>query len=52
MMMFDDKVSGREWLNDDVIKKYTYMGKKNFVCVRRKQGWIYFLIFSCSNFFL
>ena len=22
MMMFDDKVGGREWLNDDVIKKY------------------------------
>jgi hypothetical protein len=23
MMMFDDKVGGWEWLNDDVIKKYT-----------------------------
>ena len=23
MMMFDDKVGEREWLNDDVIKKYT-----------------------------
>ena len=22
MMMFDDKVGGWEWLNDDVIKKY------------------------------
>ena len=38
MMMFDDKVGGWGWLNDDVIKKYTYKGK-NFVCVRRKQGW-------------
>ena len=28
MMMFDDKVGGWEWLNDDVIKKYTR--KKNF----------------------
>ena len=27
MMMFDDKVGGWEWLNDDVIKKYTW--KKN-----------------------
>ena len=29
MMMFDDKVGGWEWLNDDVIKKYTR--KKNQV---------------------
>ena len=28
MMMFDDKVGWWEWLNDDVIKKYTR--KKNF----------------------
>ena len=34
-MMFDDKVGGWEWLNDDVIKKYTYK-------VRRKQGWNFF----------
>ena len=31
MMMFDDKVGGWEWLNDDEIKKYTR--KKNF-CLR------------------
>ena len=37
MMMFDDKVGGWEWLNDDLIKKYTRQ-KKTFVCVRRKQG--------------
>ena len=35
-MMFDDKVGGWEWLNDDMIKKYTR--KKTFVWVRRKQG--------------
>ena len=29
MMMFDDKVGGWEWLNDDVIKKYT-REKKTF----------------------
>jgi len=28
MMMFDDKVGGWGWLNDDVIKKYTYKEKK------------------------
>ena len=37
MMMFDDKVGGWEWLNDDVIKKYTRK-KTTFVWVRRKQG--------------
>ena len=31
MMMFDDKVGGWGWLNDDVIKEYTR--KKNF-CLR------------------
>ena len=28
MMMFDDKVGGWGWLNDDVIKNYTYNEKK------------------------
>ena len=36
MMMFDDKVGGWEWLNDDVIKKYTR--KKNFCLRAQKTG--------------
>ena len=31
MMMFDDKVGGWGWLNDDVIKKYT---RKKKLCLR------------------
>ena len=47
MMMFDDKVGGWGWLNDDVIKKYTRK-KKTFVCVHRKQG--FFEHFFLCNF--
>ena len=32
MMMFDDKVGGWEWLNDDVIKKYTII-----LCAQKKR---------------
>ena len=39
MMMFDDKVGGWGWLNDDVIKKYTYKEKKTlFACAENKVG--------------
>ena len=34
MMMFDDKVGGWGWLDDDVIKKYTR--KKNFCLCAQK----------------
>ena len=45
MMMFDDKVGGWGWLNDDVIKKYTYMEKKTlFVSAENKVG--YFFLFD------
>ena len=44
MMMFDDKVGGWEWLNDDVIKKYTR--KKNF-CLRAQKTRLY----NFFNFF-
>jgi hypothetical protein len=37
MMMFDDKVGGWGWLNDDVSKKYTRK-KTLFVCAEKK-GW-------------
>jgi hypothetical protein len=37
MMMFDDKVGGWGWLNDDVSKKYTRK-KTLFVCAE-KRGW-------------
>ena len=47
MMMFDDKVGGWGWLNDDVIKKYTR--KKNFVCMHRKKGWTFLDFFLCGN---
>jgi len=40
MMMFDDKVGGWGWLNDDVINKYTR--KKNF-CLRAQKPRLYFL---------
>ena len=33
MMMFDDKVGGWGWLNDDVIKEYTRK-KKLFACLK------------------
>ena len=51
MMMFDDKVGGWGWLNDDVIKKYTR--KKNF-CLRAQKTRLYFFsnFFLCSNFFM
>ena len=35
MMMIDDKVGGWGWLNDDVIKKYTYKEKK--LCLRAQK---------------
>ena len=39
MMMFDDKVGGWGWLNDDVIKKYTYKEKKTlFAWAENKVG--------------
>ena len=37
MMMFDDKVGRWEWLNDDVIKKYTRK-KTLFACTEKKVG--------------
>ena len=36
MMMFDDKVGGWGWLNDDVIKKYTRKKPLLFVCAENK----------------
>ena len=36
MMMFDDKVGGWGWLNDDVIKKYT-IKKTLFACTELKK---------------
>ena len=44
MMMFDDKVGGWVWLNDDVINKYMYKEKKTFVCGRRNQGCIFYAV--------
>ena len=35
MMMFDDKVGGWGWINDDVIKKYTR--KKKRFCLRAQK---------------
>ena len=53
MMMFDDKVGGWGWLNDDVIKKYTYMGKKTlFVCAENKVGFFFFKSFFYAVTFL
>ena len=49
MMMFDDKVVGWGWLNDDVIKIYK---EKNFVCANRKKGWNFLNFFLCGNFFM
>ena len=34
MMMFDDKVGEWEWLNDDVIKKYTRKKTLLFACLK------------------
>ena len=36
MMMFDDKVGGWGWINDDVIKKYTRKKPLLFVCAENK----------------
>ena len=36
MMMFDDKVGGWGWLNDDVIKKYTRKKTLLFACAENK----------------
>ena len=36
LMMFDDKVGGWGWLNDDVIKKYTRKKKLLFACTENK----------------
>ena len=47
MMMFDDKVGGWGWLNDDVNKKY--IRKKNFVCMRIS---LISLIQTTESFFL
>ena len=46
MMMFDDKVGGWEWLNDDVIKKYTRKKKLLFACAENKV-----VFFLKKNFF-
>ena len=43
MMMFDDKVGGWGWLNDNASKKYTR--KRSFVCVQRKECWNFLKIF-------
>ena len=51
MMMFDDKVGGWGWLNDDVIKKYTRK-KPLFVCTEKKVGIFLKKHFLCSNFFM
>ena len=37
MMMFDDKLGGWGWLNDDVSKKYTRI-KTLAVCAEKKVG--------------
>ena len=48
MMMFDDKMGGWGWLNDDVIKKYTYKEKKTlFACAEKKVG----IVFKKKPFF-
>ena len=44
MMMFDDKVGGWEWLNDDVIKKYT--SKKTFCLHAQKTRLLYIYPFE------
>ena len=36
MMMFDDKVGGWGWINDDVIKKYTMKKPLLFACAENK----------------
>ena len=46
MMMFDDKVGGWEWLNDDVIKKYTRKKKLLFACAENK------VVFKKKNYFM
>ena len=50
-MMFDDKVGGWEWLNDDVSKKYTR--EKTLAVCAEKKGWNIFkkTFFLCSNYF-
>ena len=45
MMMFDDKVGGWGWLNDDVIKEYTRKNKILFACVENK------VVIKKKNFF-
>ena len=51
MMMFDDKVGGWGWLNDDVIKKYTRK-KTLFACTEKKVGIFLKKLFLCGNFFM
>ena len=51
MMMFDDKVGGWGWLNDDVIKKYTRI-KTLFARAEKKFGVFLKKLFLCSNFFM
>ena len=44
MMMFDDKVGGWGWLNDDVSKKICTRKKPLFECAEKKVG-IFLIIF-------
>ena len=50
MMMFDDKVGGWGWLNDDVSKKYT---KKITLaaCTEKKVGIFFKTLFYAVIFF-
>ena len=47
MMMFDDKVGGWEWLNDDVINKYTRKKKLLFAGTETKV--VFFMQFNSSD---
>ena len=42
MMMFDDMVGGWEWLNDDMIKKYTRKKKLLFAFAENKVVFFFF----------
>ena len=46
MMMFDDKVGGGGWLNDDVSKKYV-QGKN--LCLRARKKVFYEHFFFCVS---